>query len=89
MPPFLPVFNLFSEWQEEGAGSKSKPWEGWEEAAMGGQPNQLLGDFPNYPPHPHHEFRGAKDRSLMSYRESQARPRPQESVGTFSGLCDS
>lgn len=60
MPPFLPVFNLFSEWQEEGAGSKSKPWEGWEEAAMGGQPNQLSGDFPTTHPIPIMNSEGQK-----------------------------
>ena len=90
MPPLLPVSNLSNGRKKGQEVSKSKPWEGWEEAALGGQPFQsAVSDFPNYPPHPHHELRGAKDRSLMSYRESQALPRPQESVGAFSGLCDS
>ena len=47
MPPLLPVSNLSNGRKKGQEVSKSKPWEGWEEAALGGQPFQsAVSDFP-------------------------------------------
>lgn len=86
MPP-LPVFNL-----SNGRKKGQEVGQGLSLGKAGRKPHwggQLLPIsfrlFPNYPPHPHHELRGAKDRSLMLHERIPGSPKASGIVGP-SGL---